>query len=74
MKNRGRLIDARIEGCCDRSLGGKAFGDEWLVRRRFRDIRRRRGPFFGDLGEQPSLNRGLRPLLLRMIVGKGGGP
>jgi hypothetical protein len=25
-------MDARVEGCCDRSLGGEAFGDEPLAR------------------------------------------
>ena len=37
------------------------------------DTRRRRGPFFRDLGKQPGLNRGGRPLLLRMIVGETAG-
>jgi hypothetical protein len=51
-------------------LGGKAFGGEWLIRRRARDIRRRRGSFFLDPGEQSGLNRGGRPLLFNMIVGE----
>ena len=38
-------------------------GDERCVRRRIRDIRRRRASFFLDLGEQPGLNRGGRALL-----------
>ncbi|MGC1891381.1 MAG: hypothetical protein WA709_35795, partial [Stellaceae bacterium] len=56
-----------------RSLGGKVLGDERCVRRRIRDIRRRRASFFLDLGEQPGLNRGGRALLLRMIVGETAG-
>jgi hypothetical protein len=52
-------------------LGGEAFGDERRGRR-VRDIRRR-APFFADLGEQPSLDRGVRPLLLRMIVSETAG-
>jgi hypothetical protein len=43
-----------------RSLGGEVLGDERCVRRRIRDIRRRRASFFLDLGEQPGLNRGGR--------------
>jgi hypothetical protein len=53
-----------------RSLGGEAFGDERCVRRRIRDIRRRRASFFLDLGEQPTLKCSGRALLLRMIVGE----
>src|SRR5437763_65413 len=53
-----------------RSLGGEAFGDERCVRHRIRDIRRRRASFFLDLGEQPTLKRGSRALLRRMIVGE----
>jgi hypothetical protein len=34
---------------------------------------RRRGPFFSDLGEQPGLGRGGRPVLFRMIVGQAPG-
>jgi hypothetical protein len=56
-----------------RSLGGEAFGDERCVRRRIRDIRRRRASFFLDLGEQPTLKRNGRALLLRMIVGETAG-
>jgi hypothetical protein len=56
-----------------RSLGGEVLGDERCVRRRIRDIRRRRASFFLDLGEQPGLNRGGRALLLRMIVGETAG-
>jgi hypothetical protein len=67
----------RIAGCCGRSLGGEAFGDEPLVRRRFHHIRRRRGSFYLDLGEQPDLNRGGCPPSLRTIAGEirglGGG-
>ena len=55
-------------GLLRQSLGGEAFGSERL-RRRVRDIRRR-GPFFPDLGKQPGLGGGGRPLLLRMIVGE----
>jgi hypothetical protein len=55
------------------SLGGEAFGGEPLVRGRVPDIRRRRAPFFPDLGKQPGLERGGRPLLLRMIVGETAG-
>jgi hypothetical protein len=36
-------------------------------------IRRPRGPFFLDLGEQPGLGRGGRPVLLRKVVGKAAG-
>jgi hypothetical protein len=49
-------------------------GDERCVRRRIRDIRRRRASFFLDLGEQPGLTRGGRALLLRMIVFSPGTP
>jgi len=56
-----------------RSLGGEVLGDERCVRRRLRDICRRRASFFVDLGEQPGLNRGGRTLLLRMIVGETAG-
>ena len=55
------------------SLGGEVLGDERCVRRRIRDIRRRRGSFFLDLSEQPGLNRGGRALLLRMIAGETAG-
>jgi hypothetical protein len=48
-------------------------GGEWLVRRRFPDIGRRRGSFFLDLGEQPSLNRGGCLRSLRIIMGKTAG-
>src|SRR3954447_8965913 len=54
-------------------LGGEAFGDERLVRRRVRDIRRRCSSFFLDLGEQPGLGGGGRPLLLRVIAGEAAG-
>ena len=50
-----------------RDFGGEAFGGEGF-RRRFPD--RRRGTFFPDLGEQPGLGRGGRPVSLRIIVGK----
>jgi hypothetical protein len=63
----------RIAGCCGQSLGGEAFGGERLVRRRFRDIRRRRVSFFLDLGEQPGLDLSGRPVLLRMILGETAG-
>src|SRR5712671_7854836 len=56
-----------------RSLGGEVLEDERCVRRRIRDIRRRRPSFFLDLGEQPGLNRSGRALLLRMIVGETAG-
>jgi hypothetical protein len=56
-----------------RSLGGEAFGDERCVRRRIRDIRRRRGSFFLDLSEQPHPCHIGHPLLLRMIVGETAG-
>ena len=46
---------------------------ERLVRRRFRDIRVRPGPVLLSVGEQPGLYRGVRPLLLRMIVGETAG-
>jgi hypothetical protein len=59
----------RIAGCCGRSLGGEAFGDE-RPRRRFPDICRRRGSFFLDLGEQPGLNHGGGPLSLHIIAGE----
>src|SRR5246127_3751885 len=49
---------------------GEASGDEPCVRRRIRDIRRRRGSFFLDLSEQRHPRHVGRPLLLRMIVGK----
>src|SRR6516162_2098420 len=62
-----------VLGCCRRSLGGEAFEGEWLVRRPFSDIRRRSGSFFLDLGEQPGLGRGGRPLLLRVIMGERAG-
>jgi hypothetical protein len=55
-------------GSVARSLGGEAFGGERLVWRRVRHIGRLGGSFFLDLGEQPGLDRGGRPLLLRMIV------
>jgi hypothetical protein len=56
-----------------RRLGGKAFGDDRLTVRRVRAIRRRCLPLFPDLGQQPGLKRGGRPLLLRMIVGETAG-
>src|SRR5271156_1503541 len=65
---------SRIAGCCGRSLGGEAFGGERLVRRRFPDIRRPRGSFFLDLGEQRGLNRGGCPLSLRIVTGETAGP
>jgi hypothetical protein len=40
-----------VAGCGGWWLGGEAFAGEPLVRRRVRDIRRRRGSFFLDLGE-----------------------
>src|SRR5204863_5079078 len=55
------------------ALGREAFGDEWIVRRGVRDIRRRSGPFFLDLGEQPHPYRGGRPILLQVIVGEKAG-
>ena len=64
-------VSLRITSCCGRSLGGEGFGGEWL-RCRVRDIRRR-APFFADLGKQPGLGRGGRPVLLRMIVGEAAG-
>src|ERR1700747_3101458 len=54
-------------------LGGEAFGGEWLVLWRFPGIPWRRGAFFRDLGEQPGLDRGTGPLLLRLIVGETAG-
>jgi hypothetical protein len=56
-----------------RSLLHKAFGDERCIRRRISDIRRRRAWFLADVGEQPCLYRGGRPLLLRMIAGEKAG-
>jgi predicted nucleic acid-binding protein len=56
-----------------RPLGGEAFGDEWLVRRRCSDIRCRRGSLFLDLGEQPGLDRGGRPRSLRIVMGETAG-
>ena len=56
-----------------RSLGGEAFGCECLVRRRLPGIRRRRGSFFLDLGEQPGLHRGGCPLSLRIVMGEAAG-
>jgi hypothetical protein len=53
-----------------RPSDGEAFGVERLVRRGFHRIRRRRGSFFRDLGEQPSLNRSVRPLSLRIVMGE----
>ena len=50
----GRLrlkIYPPVAGCCGWWLGGEAFAGEPLVRRRVRDIRRRCGSFFLDLGE-----------------------
>jgi choline dehydrogenase len=64
-------VNLRITSCCGRSLGGEAFGRERL-RRRVRDVRRR-APFFSDLGKQPGLGRGGRPVLLRVIVGEAAG-
>ena len=40
------------------------------MRRRFFDIRRRRGSFFLYLSEKAGFNRGRRPLSLRIIMGK----
>ena len=40
-----------VAGCCGWWLGGEAFAGEPLVRCRVRDIRRRSGSFFLDLGE-----------------------
>jgi hypothetical protein len=59
----------RIAGCCGRSLGGEAFGDEPPVRRRFPGICRRGSVFF-DLSEQPGLSRGGCPLSLRTVAGE----
>ena len=56
-----------------RPLGGEAFGDQWLVRRRCSDIRRRRGSLFLDLREQPGLDRGGAPLSLSIIMGEMAG-
>jgi hypothetical protein len=56
-----------------RALRGKAVGDESLVRRRFRDRRRRSCPLSLDLGEQPCFGRGSRPLLLGVIISKTAG-
>ena len=56
-----------------RPLGGEAFGDEWLVRRRCSGIRGRRGSLFLDLGEQPTLDRGGRPRSLRIVMGETAG-
>ena len=53
-----------------RSLGGEAFGGEWLVRRLSDNVRCCRGFSFLDLGEQPGLDRGGCPLSLRMIIGE----
>src|SRR6516164_7552257 len=82
----GRLLPGGAEPCTGRrspfrfaaagggwSLGGEALGGEWLERRRVREIRRRRGSLFLDLGEQPGLDRGSRPLSLRMIMSKTAG-
>jgi hypothetical protein len=55
------------------SLGGEAFGGERLFQRRVRAIRRRRASFFLDLGEEPSLNRSVRPLSLRVVIGQTAG-
>jgi hypothetical protein len=55
------------------SLGGEAFGGEWLVRSRFPEIRRRRGSFFLDLGEQPDLNGGGCLLSVRIVMGETAG-
>jgi hypothetical protein len=57
-----------------RWLGGEAFEDERCVRRRIRDVRRRRAWFLLNVGEQLGLNRGGRALLLRMIAGETAGP
>jgi hypothetical protein len=54
-------------------LGGESFGGELLVRRRFNDIRCRRGSFLLDLGEQPGPERDGCPLSLRIIMGKTAG-
>jgi len=70
VRHRRRRGASRPPGCCRRSLGGEAFRGEWLVRRRFPDIRRRRGSFFPDLGQQPGLNRGGCPLSLHIIMGE----
>ena len=51
-------------------LGGESFGGELLVRRRFHHIRRWRGSFFLDLGEQPGLNRGGCPVSLGIVTGE----
>ena len=47
--------------------------DESPVRRRFRGRSRRSCPLFLDLGEQPGLGCGSRPLLLRVIISKTAG-
>ena len=49
-------------------MGGKR-----LVQLRFLDIRRRRGSFFLDLGEQPGLDRRGCPLSLYIIMGQTAG-
>ena len=64
---------SRIARCCGRSLGGEAFGGEWLLWHRLCDIRRSRRPLFLDLGEQPVLDGGGRALLLRVVIGKAAG-
>ena len=53
-------------------VGIEAIGER-LVRRRPCDIHVRPGPFLLNLGEQPGLYCGVRPLLLRMIVGETAG-
>jgi hypothetical protein len=46
---------------------------ELLVRRRFHHIRRWRGSFYLDLGEQPDLNHGGCPLSLGIVTGEAAG-
>src|ERR1700719_419059 len=72
-RGRLRLNLSPDRGLLRSALGGEAFAREWLVRRGIRGIRRRGGPFFLDLGEEPGLNRGGRPLLLRMVLSKAAG-
>jgi predicted nucleic acid-binding protein len=56
-----------------RPLGGEAFGDERLVRRRCSDIRSGLGSLFLDLSEQPGLDRGGRSRSLRIVMGETAG-
>jgi hypothetical protein len=65
-------LGSEQSGLRRRSLSGESFGGEWLVRRCFPDTRGR-GSFFPDLGEQPGLNRGGRPLSLRIVTGEMAG-